>query len=31
MNSMGEINTADNMVPIKYPGSSWKLVKIENV
>ena len=31
MNGMGELNTTDNVAPIKYPNGSWKLVKIENV
>ena len=31
MTSMGELNTADNVVDTKFPSGSWKLVKIENV
>ena len=31
MTSMGELNTADNVVHIKLPSGSWKLGKIENV
>ena len=31
MTSMGELNTADNVVHIKFPSGSWKLGKIENV
>ena len=28
---MGELNTADNVVHIKFPSAGWKLGKIENV
>ena len=26
-----DLNTADNVVYIKFPSGSWKLVKIENI
>ena len=31
MTSMGELNTTDNVVHIKFPSGSWKLEKIENI
>ena len=31
MVSMDELNTANNVVHIKFPSGSWKLVKLENV
>ena len=31
MTSMGRLNTANNVVNIKFPSGSWKLVKLENV
>ena len=31
LHGLTELNTTDNVVYIKFPSGSWKLVKIENV